>query len=157
MKESQSKLKNYKDSENPMVLAIDLAKKAFLLNEVPVGCVIVNKEKKIISYAHNMAIQMNDPSAHAELLAIKAACKKLNVLKLFDCELYTTLEPCDMCQYLIIQTGIKKVYFGAYSDSIIKYNSKMKNDFIKKNEFYGGIHEKECSELLKKFFSNLRN
>ena len=65
-----------------MVFAIDLAKKAFLLNEVPVGCVIVNKEKKIISYAHNMTIQMKDPSAHAELLAIKSACKKLNVLKL---------------------------------------------------------------------------
>ena len=54
---------------------------------------IVNKEKKIVSYAHNMTIQMNDPSAHAELLAIKLACKKLNVLKLIDCELYTTLEP----------------------------------------------------------------
>ena len=96
-----------------MALAIDLAKKAFLLNEVPIGCVIVNKEKKIISYAHNMVLQMNDPSAHAELLAIKSACKKLNVLKLVDCELYTTLEPCEMCQYLIIQTGIKKVYFGS--------------------------------------------
>ena len=54
-----------------MVFAIDLAKKAFLLNEVPIGCVIVNKEKEIISYAHNMTIQMKDPSAHAELLAIK--------------------------------------------------------------------------------------
>ena len=140
-----------------MALAIDLAKKAFLLNEVPIGCVIVNKEKKIISYAHNMVIQMNDPSAHAELLAIKSACKKLNVLKLVDCELYTTLEPCEMCQYLIIQTGIKKVYFGAYSESIMKNNLKMKNNFIKKNEYYGGINEKECSDLLKKFFSDLRS
>ena len=140
-----------------MVFAIDLAKKAFLLNEVPIGCVIVNKEKEIISYAHNMTIQMKDPSAHAELLAIKLACKKLNVLKLIDCELYTTLEPCEMCQYLIIQTGIKKVYFGAYSDSIMKNKSKIKNNFLKKNEYYGGIKEKECSDLLKKFFSDLRS
>ena len=139
-----------------MALAIDLAKKASLLDEVPIGCVIVNKEKKIVSYAHNMVTQMNDPSAHAELLAIKSACKKLNVLKLIDCELYTTLEPCEMCQYLIIQTGIKKVYFGAYSDSIIKYDSKLKNNFIKNNEYYGGIYEKECSNLLEKFFSELR-
>ena len=100
-----------------MALAIDLAKKA--LDEVPIGCVIVNKEKKIVSYAHNMVTQTNDPSAHAELLAIKSACKKLNVLKLIDCELYTTLEPCEMCQYLIIQTELKSL-FGAYSDSIIK-------------------------------------
>ena len=71
LKVSQSKLKKFKINENPMVFAIDLAKKAFLLNEVPIGCVIVNKEKEIISYAHNMTIQMKDPSAHAELLAIK--------------------------------------------------------------------------------------
>jgi len=140
-----------------MVFAIDLAKKAFSLNEVPIGCVIVNKEKEIISYAHNMTIQMKDPSAHAELLAIKLACKKLNVLKLIHCELYTTLEPCEMCQYLIIQTGIKKVYFGAYSDSIMKNKLKIKNNFLKKNEYYGGINEKECSDLLKKFFSDLRS
>ena len=140
-----------------MVFAIDLAKKAFLLNEVPIGCVIVNKEKEIVSYAHNMTIQMKDPSAHAELLAIKLACKKLNVLKLIDCELYTTLEPCEMCQYLIIQTGIKKVYFGAYSDSITKNKLKIKNNFLKKNEYYGGINEKECSDLLKKFFFDLRS
>ena len=139
-----------------MALAIDLAKKALLLDEVPIGCVIVNKEKKIISYAHNMIIKMNDPSAHAELLAIKSACKKLNVLKLVDCELYTTLEPCKMCQYLIIQTGIKKIYFGAYSDSIIKYDLKLKKNFLKNNEYYGGIYEKECSDLLEKFFSDLR-
>jgi tRNA(adenine34) deaminase len=150
-------LKKFKINENPMVFAIDLAKKAFLLNEVPIGCVIVNKEKEIISYAHNMTIQMKDPSAHAELLAIKLACKKLNVLKLIDCELYTTLEPCEMCQYLIIQTGIKKVYFGAYSDSIMKNKSKIKNNFLKKNEYYGGIKEKECSDLLKEFFSDLRS
>ena len=140
-----------------MLFAIDLAKKAFLLNEVPIGCVIVNKEKEIISYAHNMTIQMKDPSAHAELLAIKLACKKLNVLKLIDCDLYTTLEPCEMCQYLIIQTGVKKVYFGAYSDSTTKNKLKIKNNFLKKNEYYGGINEKECSDLLKKFFSDLRS
>ena len=140
-----------------MVFAIDLAKKAFLLNEVPIGCVIVNKEKEIVSYAHNMTIQMKDPSAHAELLAIKLACKKLNVLKLIDCDLYTTLEPCEMCQYLIIQTGVKKVYFGAYSDSTTKNKLKIKNNFLKKNEYYGGINEKECSDLLKKFFSDLRS
>ena len=139
-----------------MVFAVDLAKKAFLLNEVPIGCVIINKEKEIISYAHNMTIQMKDPSAHAELLAIKLACKKLNLLKLIDCELYTTLEPCEMCQYLIIQTGIKKIYFGAYSDSIIKYDLKLKKNFLKNNEYYGGIYEKECSDLLEKFFSDLR-
>ena len=62
-----------------------------------------------------------------------------------------------MCQYLIIQTGVKKVYFGAYSESIMKNKLKTKSKFLKKKEYFGGINEKECSDLLKKFFSDLRS
>ncbi len=141
-----------------MNYALFLAKKAYDLNEIPVGCVIVNNEHKIISSAYNMCIQKKDPSAHAELLAIKSACRKLKSLKLLDLELYSTLEPCVMCEYLILQTGIKKVYFGAYSDSLDSYKLKMKNYFYVNNnkEFYGGIEEKNCTNLIKSFFSKLR-
>ncbi len=142
-----------------MKYAIRLAQKALKLNEVPVGCVIVDTEKKLISSAHNMVIEKNDPSAHAELLAIKKACKKLKTTKLIGLELYTTLEPCLMCETLIVQTGIKKVYFGTYSDSLLSFKKKIRNyHFHKKNyEYFGGIDQGECSNLLIRFFQKLRN
>ena len=77
-----------------------------------------------------MTIQMKDPSAHAELLAIKLACKKLNVLNLLIVTLYNT-EPCEMCQYLIIQTGVKSL-FRSILDLIMKNKLKIKNNFLKK-------------------------
>ena len=112
-----------------MLLALHLAKKAGLSGEIPVGCVIVDDEMKIISFAMNLIEKNQDPTAHAEILAIRKACKKLNRSRLHKATLYVTLEPCKMCEFAIIQAGIKRVYFGAYSNSIKIQDQKLKNFF----------------------------
>lgn len=136
--------------------AIREAKKC--INDVPVGCVI-KQNGNIIAAAHNKREELNDITAHAEILAIKEAQKILKTSRLKDCEMYVTLEPCPMCSWAIIQSGIKALYFGAYNnqyggiDSVINLpeiaNSKIK--------IYGGIKEKECKNLLDVFFKGIRN
>lgn len=84
--------------------------KAAKENEVPIGCVVV-REGKIISSGHNQRIKMSDPLAHAEIIAIKKAAKKLKTWNLLDCELYVTLKPCKMCQEIIRESRVKKVYY----------------------------------------------
>ena len=113
-----------KDSQ--MKLAIDLAIKAKELNEVPVGCVITDQNENIISKAFNSVERNKDPTAHAEILAIRKACLKMKTTKLFNFSLYVTLEPCVMCEAAILNSGIKKVYFGAFSDSLKINNFKLK-------------------------------
>ena len=91
--------------------ALKEAQKALEQEEVPVGAVIV-KDGKIISRAHNIKEQKNDATCHAEIIAIKKACKKLNSWRLIDCEMYVTLEPCSMCAGALINSRIKKLYIG---------------------------------------------
>ena len=133
-----------------MKIALDLAKKSIINNEIPVGCVLVNDKNKIISYASNSVVKNHDPTSHAEILAIRKACKKLKTTKLLNFAIYTTLEPCLMCESVIINVGIKKIYFGAYSDNIKIHKRKIKNYFSHNNnyEYFGGFYEKECSELI---------
>ena len=95
-----------------MDLAYNQAIKARELDEVPVGAIIV-KNNKIIARAYNLKEKSNDPMGHAEILCIKKACKKIGDWYLKDCELYVTLEPCVMCAGAIINSRIKKVYYGA--------------------------------------------
>ena len=141
-----------------MRLAINLAKKSSEINEVPVGCVLVDEKNKIVSYANNSMEKNHDPTAHAEIIAIRKACKKLKTTKLLNFSIYTTLEPCLMCESVIINVGIKKIYFGAYSDNLKLHNRKLKNYFLsKKNyEFLGGFKEKECSNLITNVFKRKR-
>ncbi len=147
-----------KIEKSPMSQAIRLARKAELLGEIPVGCVIVNAENKIVSSAFNLIEKNQDPTAHAEILAIRRACKKLKKKKLYKTELYVTLEPCRMCEAAIINAGISKVYFGAYSASIDTQKRKLKNFFSKHKqyEFLGGIEEEKCQNLITSFFKKLR-
>ena len=147
-----------KIKKSPMRLALDLAKKAGLLGEIPVGCVIVDDEMRVISFATNLVEKNKDPTAHAEILAIRKACKKLNRTKLDKATLYVTLEPCKMCEFAIVQAGIKRVYFGAYSNTLKTQDQKLKNFFSKskKYEFLGGIKELECQNLLLSFFQSMR-
>ena len=79
----------------------------------PFGAVIIDKNKTIIAKAHNQVLKTNDPTAHAEILAIRMACKKLNTKNLSDCIIYSTCEPCPMCLSAIIWANIKKVYYGS--------------------------------------------
>ncbi len=96
-------------------LALEEAEKAFNEGEIPVGCVIV-KEGKVISKAHNLVEKLKDPTAHAEILAIREAVKVLNSKYLTGCEAFITLEPCIMCSYAFILSRIDKVYFSAVDE-----------------------------------------
>ena len=146
---------------SPMKKAIELTKKCKDHKDVPVGCVIVDSKNRYLSSGFNSCIRKNDPSAHAEVIAIKQACKKKKTLILDDVSLYVTLEPCLMCQTLIKETRIKNVFFGAYNLSFRKkkmFKSFQKELFLSesKYEFYGGFMENECSIILKNFFGSLR-
>ena len=134
--------------------ALDEAKKAFKNGEVPVGAVVV-KNGKVISSAHNLTRNHIDVTAHAEILAIREAEKKLGDWRLEGCELYVTLEPCMMCMGAIINSRIKKVYFGAYDKD---FGFALSNHFTMPHnvEIYGGICEDECKKILKDFFSSRR-
>ena len=138
-------------------LALKIAKDSANKNEIPVGCVIFDKKGKVISSASNSSIEKNDPTAHAEILAIRKACKNLNLNKLHELSIFVTLEPCKMCEYAIYESGIKKIFFGAYSENSSlthkKINYQLENNGY---QFYGGIEEKECSKLLTNFFKKLR-
>ncbi len=141
-----------------MKLAIRLAEIAGLKGEIPVGCVLIDKNRKLVSCASNLKENSFDPTGHAEIIAIREACKKLKTTKLKDFSIYVTLEPCQMCQALIIATGIKKVFFGAYSENLLIHKNKFRNYFSnKKNcEYLGGFNEDYCSELIIKSLKKKR-
>ncbi len=132
-----------------MEIAYEQACIAEKKGEVPIGCLIVCKNsKKIISKSYNQTEISNDPTAHAEILAIRKACKKINDWRLTDYVLFTTLEPCKMCAEIIKESRIKEVYYGT------KNLSKNKN--IKKPSFKNMKIDK-MSYQLKGFFKKIRN
>ena len=139
--------------------ALKEAKKALEKEEVPVGAVIV-KDGKIIARAHNTKESKKDSTCHAELLAIKKACKKLDAWRLLDCEMYVTLEPCTMCAGAIINSRIKKIYIGTDDGktgacgSVLNLLEDYK--FNHKIEVEKYILKEECETLLKSFFKFLR-
>jgi len=135
-----------------MLNAIEQAKKCKI--DVPIGCVI-KKDGQIIAATHNHRESDNDVTAHAEMLAIKEAQKKLNTSRLSGCELYVTLEPCPMCSWAIVESGISTVYFGSYNSD---YGALLSNPLKlpKSLKVYGGIKEEECDKILDEFFSRIR-
>ena len=139
--------------------ALKQAKKAYNIKEVPIGCVIVY-EGKIIARGYNRRNTDKNTLSHAELNAIRKASKKLGDWRLDDCEMYVTLEPCQMCAGAIVQSRIKKIYIGAMNPkagcagSILNLLDVEK--FNHKVEINKGIMEKECSDMLKLFFKELR-
>ncbi|MBE3591451.1 MAG: nucleoside deaminase [Thermoanaerobacter sp.] len=142
-----------------MEAAILEAKKSYQLGEVPVGAVIV-KDGQIIGKGFNQKESSNDATAHAEILAIKEACKTLGSWRLDDCSIYVTLEPCPMCAGAILESRIKRVYIGAESERTGAAGTVVdilnNNYLVSKTEVYFGIMEEECKTLLKDFFENLR-
>ena len=111
-----------------------LNKKAISNGDVPVSCVIV-KNNSIIASAYNMRVKHNDPFSHAEILAIKKACKKLNSYNLSDCILYTTLYPCNMCIEVIKESRIKKVMYILEKEKEINSKIGYEKLFVKNNYF----------------------
>lgn len=144
--------------EELMRIALKEAEKAFKKDEVPVGAVIV-RNGKIIAKAHNTREKSKDATNHAEIIAIKKACSKVKDFRLIDAEIYVTLEPCLMCLGAILNSRIKKVYFGA---SINKENALSSEEIINraelnhKTEIEGGILEEECSNIVSNYFKQKR-
>jgi len=125
-------------------VAIDLAKKAARKGEVPIGAIIV-RDGKIIAKAHNMREKKQNAIYHAEVIAINKACKKLKSWRLDDCEMYVTLEPCQMCMGAITNARLKAVYYGTPSTTDLNWTTKTQN-----------LENKECSKMLKEFFAKKR-
>ena len=141
-----------------MLAAYEMAKQAYDDGEVPVGAVIV-RNNEIIARGRNRREKAKNALLHAEIEAIDNACKTLGGWRLWNCELYVTLEPCPMCAGAIINAHIPKVYFGAYdfkngSCGTITNLFEMPYNF--KPECVGGIMADECSALLKDLFKKLR-
>ena len=127
--------------------------------EVPVGAVVV-KDNEIIGTGRNRRETDKNSLAHAEIEAINNACKKLGGWRLFDCDLYVTLEPCPMCAGAIINSRIRRVYFGAFDNKAGSCGSVINLfdlPYNHKPELYCGICEEECSRMLTAFFNELRN
>ena len=139
--------------------AIKLAKHAESIDEVPVGAVIV-KDNEIISEGWNQPITGNDPTAHAEVIALRAAAQQIENYRLVDTTLYVTLEPCAMCSGALIHARVKRVVFGAMDPRTGAAGSVF--DILTTNklnhviEVEQGILEQECAQLLKQFFKNKR-
>ncbi len=140
------------NEEYYMELALNQAQKAFKKKEIPIGCVIV-KNGKVLAKAYNTREKSKSAIAHAEILAIKKACKRVKNWRLEDAEIFVTVEPCLMCMGAILNARIKSVYFGAKNTSMenakIDYTKSILNHKV---NVYAGIKEEECASLLKSFF-----
>ena len=141
-----------------MNVAIEKAKKAYKLGEIPVGAIIV-QNNKIIGSGFNQREKKNNALAHAEILAINSACKKLKSWRLLNSTIYITLEPCIMCAGAILNSKIEKVVFGAKSNEKSVFGSfKTINNFLAygRLKIISGVCEKQCKNIIQKFFKNLR-
>lgn len=141
-----------------MAEAIKEARIAASEDDVPIGAVIV-KDDKIIARSHNRRNVENNALLHAEIMAIDQSCKILNSRVLSECDIYVTLEPCPMCTGAIIQSGIRRLYFGAYDPKAGCAGSVTDLFTLPFNsipEYYGGIMEDECAALLTDFFRSKR-
>jgi tRNA(adenine34) deaminase len=142
-----------------MQMALDEARAAGARGEVPVGCVIV-RGSDVVASAGNRTLADKDPTAHAELLAIRAAAAKLGSERLVDCDLYATLEPCAMCAAAMSFARVRRLYFGAADlkggavDHGVRFFTQATCHH--RPEVYGGINESEAAVLLKEFFAARR-
>lgn len=145
--------------EKYMKMALVQARKAYMLNEVPIGCVIVYKDE-VIGRGYNRRVTDKNSLSHAEMNAIKKASKKLGDWRLDDCEMYVTLEPCQMCAGAIVQSRIKKVYMGCMNPKAGCAGSIMNlldvEQFNHQVEIDVGVMGDKCSEILKSYFKELR-
>jgi len=143
-----------------MQAALSLAKVAADKGDVPVGAIVVNEAGQILGTGQNLREQNNDPTAHAEIVALRNASEKFGSWRLEDLTIVVTLEPCAMCAGAILQSRIKRLVFAAWDEKAGAVGSVM--DVIRdpraltKVEVITGVMEKECSEVLKDFFNTKR-
>jgi tRNA(adenine34) deaminase len=147
--------------KSPLQYALEEAGNAVLQDEVPIGAVIVDSlSGEIIASSHNEMEARQDPTAHAELLAIQRACAIKGQSRLDECDLYVTLEPCPMCAQAISFARIRRLYFGAYDPKgggvdhgARIFNASSCHHFP---EVIGGLEEQKCGQLLREFFEKKR-
>ncbi len=128
-------------------LAYEAALEALNYDEVPIGSIVVNEAKVVVGTGFNQTEKLKDPTAHAEILAIKSAAEKINDWRLDNHIIFSTIEPCEMCMGAIIESRIKEVYFGAKNNKRKNEEKKIKSTMIKNSD---------CQNLIKEFFKNLR-
>jgi len=140
--------------------SIKESKKCLDIGEVPVGAIIAI-DNRIIARANNLSISKNDPTAHAEILALRRAAKSIGNYRITGASLYVTLEPCAMCYGAIVHARISRLVFGAYDPKTGACGSSIKlheqSCFNHVPQISGGVLERECSFILKEFFKDKRN
>lgn len=147
------------DRRSPMQIALDLARKAAENGEVPVGAVIM-RDGEVVAMEANRMVELGDPTAHAELQAIRSALKSIGAQKLSDCDLYVTLEPCTMCAGAIAHARLRRVYYaapdpkGGAVDNGVRFFSQPSCHH--RPEIISGLNETEASEMLTSFFAQKR-
>ena len=137
-----------------MKAALREAGKAAATGEVPVGAVVV-RDGRIVARGHNKPIESSDPTAHAEIVALRKAARKAGNYRLPDCDLYVTVEPCAMCVGALVQARVQRLVFGALDPKAGAVSSIMTFPFEQANhrpEIVGGILADECAKLLRDFF-----
>lgn len=142
-----------------MEKALELAEKAAALGEIPVGAVVVDKDGNIIGEGFNQRETLCSPTAHAELIAIEAAAKKLGRRRLSDCTVYVTLEPCPMCAGAIMNAHLKRLVYGAFDEKngacasvVTLFDEKFTHVPMVRSR----VLEKRCGDILTDFFKELR-
>lgn len=141
-----------------MKAALQEAAKAATAWEVPVGAVVV-RDGRIVARGSNKSVKSSDPTAHAEIVALRKAARKAGNYRLPDCDLYVTIEPCAMCLGALVQARIRRLVFGALDPKAGAVSSIMKFPFERANhrpEIVGGILADECAKLLRDFFHTRR-
>ena len=148
------------DYQNLMQQALALANQAAIFDDVPVGALVVNNQGEIIGMGENLREKNNDPTAHAEIVAIKNAAQKIGNWRLDDLTMVVTLEPCAMCAGAIVQTRMKRLVFGAFDEKAGAVGSiwDVVRDAraLRKIEVISGVLEKECAQVLTNFFKGKR-
>jgi len=148
------------DYQNLMQQALALANQAATFDDVPVGSLIVNDQGEIIGVGENLREKNNDPTAHAEIVAIKNAAQKIDNWRLDDLTMVVTLEPCAMCAGAIVQTRMKRLVFGAFDEKAGAVGSiwdvVRDTRALTKIEVISGVLEKECAQVLTNFFKGKR-
>ncbi len=146
-------------SQDPLSLAFDMARAAAALGEVPVGAVVV-RDGEVLGAAGNRTLTDRDPTAHAEVLAIRQAAAKIGSERLIGCDLYVTLEPCAMCAGAISFARLRRLYFAAPDPKggAVEFGPRFFSQPTCHHapEIYGGIRESEAAELLRDFFKERR-
>jgi len=145
---------------SPMQLALAEAQAAATRGDVPVGAVLVDDEGRVLAAAGNRVEISHDPTAHAEMLVLRAGAARLGAARLAECNLYVTLEPCAMCAAAVALARLRRLYFGAYDPKggAVEHGPRLFDQPTTHHrpEIYGGIGEQRAGELLRAFFQARR-